>query len=374
MTVYFSGSETTERESLLDTVAIRYPAETPLLRTLPSTTLDRRIVEYPIDRPFQASDNVRSPSAPNTNTRAEGASWVVDGSDFPVKLRAICEINHFSKQISNSDLPAILAGVTNTFDYRVHQTFVKLLNNIETVLMYGAGSPETSGSAADERNAQGLIYWAGWTGLERIHGNGVPTTMSDPYGISIPSDYWSVFFNAQGSNLSRQMLYNRLLASFARAGGHVDGLLFHVGFKLKNLIADYGTRPDGSDVNKRNVPADALMTYDDIDWIRTSLGIIGFRTNRYLDIEGSTYTIDPSGASYTPGSPSPAGTVTSQTFQADETMVGFEPGQVAVGWYRAPQYEMVPTTGDFKQFACVAEYTLVVRHPLCVLGAGNLIG
>jgi hypothetical protein len=375
MALYFSGSETTRRESLLDTISIRYPAETPLIRSLPHTKLTHTVTEYSIDRPFQASDNVRSPNDPHLNTRLEGADWGEDGADYPVRLRAISEINHFAGRISNTDREAIVAGMTDVFDYRAHQKFVKLLNNIENVLMYGTGSPMTSGNAGttDERRTQGLISWAAYTGVERMHGVSSPASMSDPYGVSIPSDYWSVFYNAAGANLSRQMLYNKILATYARAGGHPDGLLFHVGFKLKNLIADFGVRPDGADVNTRMIQASEQGTIDTIDWIRTPQGIVGFRNNRYLDIEGSTYTIDNTNSGpYTPGNPATAGTV-SITAQADETMIGFEPGQVAIGWYRAPQYQMVPTAGDYINFACVAEYALMVRHPLAVCGGCNLL-
>lgn len=374
MAQYFSGSETTRRESLLDTISIRYPAETPLIRSLPHTKLTHTVTEYSIDRPFSSADNVRDPSDPHQNTRLEGTTWTDESTDYPVRLRAIAEINHFAGKISNTDREAIVAGMTDVFDYRAHQKFVKLLNNIENVLMYGTGSPLTSGDTSpDERRTQGLISWSAWTGVERMHGVSSPTSMSDPYGVSIPSDYWSVFYNAAGANLSRQMLYNKILASFARAGGHPDGLLFHVGFKLKNLIADFGVRPDGTDVNTRMIQSSEQGTIDTIDWIKTPQGIVGFRNNRYLDIENKTFTIDNTNSGpYTPGNPATAGTV-SITAQADETMIGFEPGQVAIGWYRAPQYQMVPTNGDFINFACVAEYALMVRHPLAVVGGCNLL-
>lgn len=378
MTEYFSGSETTRRESLLDTISIRYPAETPLIRSLPHTKLTHTVTEYSVDRPFSSSDDVRRPDQPHINSRMEGIDWIEDGSDYPVRLKAIAEINHFSGKISNTDREAIVAGMTDVFDYRAHQKFVKLLNNIENVLMYGTGSPVTSGASVgfspggDERRTQGLISWAAYTGVERMHGTA--TTISDPYNVSISSDYFSVFYNAAGANLSRQMLYNKILATFARAGGHPDGLLFHVGYKLKNLIADFGVRPDGTDVNTRMIQAGEQGTIDTIDWIKTPQGTIGFRNNRYLDIEGSTYTIDNTGtsATFTPNSPTNQGTV-SITAQADETMIGFEPGQVAIGWYRAPQYQMVPTAGDYINYACVAEYALLVRHPLSVCGGCNLL-
>jgi hypothetical protein len=379
MTEYFTGNETTRRESLLDTISIRHLAETPLIRSLPSTKLTSTVTDYSVDVPFTSTDAVRSPSDPHQNTRMEGIDWIEDAANFPARLRSIAEINHFMGIISNSDREAVVAGMTDVFDYRAHQKVVKLLNNVENVLMYGTGSPTTSGAsvgfspAGDERRTQGLISWAAYTGTERVHGSA--TTLSDPYNISITSDFYSVFFDANGANLSRQMLYNRILAPFARAGGHVEGLLFHTGFKLKTLIADFAVRPDGSDVNTRNISASEQGTIDTIDWIKTPMGTIGFRNNRYLDIEGSTYTIDNRGPSvtFTPGSPTSQGTQ-NITAQADETLIGYEPGQVAIGWYRAPQLQMVPTAGDYIKFAAVAEFSLLVRHPLSVVGGCNLLG
>lgn len=377
MTTYFSGFETTERESLFDTLSILEPAECPLIRSLPSTSVDRRFVEFPIDRYFQSSDNIRSPSAPHTNTRLEGDDWVEDGTDYPTRLRAIAEINHFSKKMSNSDIIARIAGVNNNFDYRSHQLFVKLMNNIENVLMYGTGSPETSGEdgQSDERRTLGLLFWSAWTGLERMHGAGTLSDITDPYGVQIPSDFWSTFFNANHANLSRSMLFNKILASAKRAGTDINGMVFHVGYKLKNLIADFGITPAGAEINNRNVDASGLMTYDSIDWIRTPIGVVGFRENRYLDIEGSTFTVDNTGpsATYTPGSPSSPG-AQSVTFQADQTMIGYMPGYVNIGWYRSPHYQSEPTGGDSRWLAAVAEYMLVVRHPKALCGGGNLLG
>lgn len=373
MTKYFSGSEVTERESLLDTLSILEPAQTPLLRSLPHMSIDRRLVEFPIDRYFQDSDNIRSTADPHQNTRSEGADWVEDVADYPIRLRALAQIDHFSKKVSNSDRVAILAGVTNPFDYRAHQLFIKLLNQIELILMYGWGSPVTDGSTTDERRTQGLLFWTAWTGLERMAGS-TKSDITDPYGVQIPANYWSVFYNAAGASVTRSMLYNKLLATVRRVGGNPDGSIMHVGFKMKNLIADFGILPSGAEVNRREVQASELMTYDDIDWIRTPQGLIGFRTNLYLDLEGNTFVVDNTGpsASYTPGSPSSPGGQ-SVTFQSDETMVGWQPGYVSVGWYRQPHYQAVPTQGDYSWVAAAAEYALVVRHPKAVWGIGNAI-
>lgn len=369
MVNYFQGDETVQREDLLDQLTILFPSEAPLLRTVPHTSMANVVHEWPMDRPFTVSD-VRTPGTPHANTRAEGADYsTADTPDYHTRLRAIAEINHFNKTISNTDRSAILAGTTNAYDYRAHQLFVKLINNIENVLMYGSGSPQGDGqTTALERKTMGLIFSSAWTGVERIHGT--KTIMEDPYGVRIDQDYYSTFYDANGANLSRQMLYNKILANAARAGAEIEGMLFHVGYKLKNLIADFGVNLAGTAVNERQVAASSLMTYDSIDWIRTPLGTIGFRSNRYLDIEGSTYTVD--NRQYTPGTPTSPGTI-SKTFQADETMIGMMPGFCSIGWYRPPHYSYVPTAGDFSHVAATAEFAWITRHPIAVCGGGNLL-
>jgi hypothetical protein len=372
---YFSGLETIEKESVLDTISTLGPHEVPLIRSLPHKSMDSRILEAPVDQFFTSADNVRLPGAPHTNTRLEGADFVEDVKSYETRLRAIAEINHFTTTISNSDAVARKYGVTNNVDWRAERLYVKLLNNIENVLMYGVGSPETSGEDTvgntDERMTQGLVHWSAWTGLERMHGSGL-SGMNDPYGVRIPSEFFSTFYNAAGANLSRSMLFNKLLAPFARAGGEVDGLQFHVGYKLKNLIADFGFTPAGSAVNERTVAAESLMTYDSIDWIRVPMGgVVGFRTNRYLDLEGSSFTVN--NQVYTPGTPTTPGSVGSITFQADETIIGYMPGYAEIGWYRTPQYQELSRSGDYRRIMAVAEFAFLCRNPLALVGAGNCL-
>lgn len=365
---YFSGREVTERESLADTLSILSPAEAPLLRTLPSRTMNRRIEEWSVD----TYEIDRAPSNPHANTRLESSDFTLlpaDSADgiYPTRLRAIAEINHFGLRVSDSDREAIVAGISNTFDYRAHKTYVRLLNNIETVLMFGTGGTETSGESPTTRKAQGLLYWTAWGGQERMHGPGTGSPIADPYGISLKQELWPTFFDAAGSNLTKSMLYNRILATAARNGFLVPGAIFHVGFKLKNLIADFGVNAAGNNVNERTMAASELGFFDSVDWIRTPLGIVGFRTNRYLDIEGSTVTINGTSG------PAPTGHV-SRTYAADEIMLGMMAGgYVSVGWYREPYWKQIPTSGDYSALGCVAEYSLVVRNPIALCGGGNLL-
>lgn len=369
---YITGSEVTEPEVLLSDIVVRHPSETPLIATLPTFRMANRVIEWSLDRPFTSSDGVRNIAAPHTNTRREAAEWTTQNAHYPIRPRCIAEIKHFGFQISRSDMLAKLAGVDSTFDYRAAQLSTKLLNEIETTLMYGQGSPTTDGST-DERRTMGLLFASAVTGLERMAGSTLDA-ITDPYGVSIPSDFWSVFFNANRTPLSRRMLYNKVMATILRAGGRMETpWIFHVGFSTAALVADFLTDPSGNPINNRDMSAESDMGYDYIAWMKMPSGHrVGFRTNRYLDQQGTTFTIDNS--DYTPGAPASPGTVGATTLQGDQTIVGYEPGTVSLGWYDPPHFVNVPTTGDYVQLQAVAEFGLRVKAPLCVAGIGNCGG
>lgn len=367
---YLSGSETTQPESLLNEVIVRSAAETPLLATLPTFSMPNRVMEWSLDRPYTSSDGVRNIGSPHENSRAEGAEFTTRTAFYPTRVKTIAEIQHFGFQISRSDRLAKIAGRDDTFDYRASQLTTTLLNNMENTLMYGQGSPTTDGSTGDERRTQGLISSSAWTGLERMSGSSL-NAVTDPYGVSIPSDHWSVFFDANRAPLSRKMLYNKVIATLLRAGGRLDTpWVFHAGYKTMSLISDFMMDPTGAQINQRNIGADAGGGYDYVSWMKMPSGhMVSFRTNRYLDVEGSTFTV--AEGNYTPGAPASPTSVADVTFQGDQTLIGWEPGTVSVGYYDAPHFVNVPTTGDYSQLQAVAEFCLRVKSPLCVAGIGN---
>lgn len=369
---YLSGDETTQRESLLDTITVRSPAETPLLRQLPRFDMPNRVHEWSIDEPFKSTENARSPGSPHENSRLEAAEFSYRTAFYPTRLKTIAEINHFGMEISNTDRTVVAAGMPSTTGYRSGQLFALLLNNMETIGMYGTGSPETDGSGTDERRTQGLIYNAAWTGLERSSGS-TADSIPDPYGVRIPSAFWSVFYDANHSNLTRSMLYGNVIVPLLNAGARLDTpWVFHAGYKTMQAIASFLTDASGNSINDRNIDASAGGGYDFISWLKVPSGhTVGFRTNRYLSLAGQTYSVD--NANYTPGSPSSPGSVGSKTFQGDETIIGWEPGTVSIGFVRPPHFMKVETTGDYTRTAAIAEFAIRVKHPLCIAGIGNCV-
>ena len=368
MTLYMSGSETTERESLKDTITVRAAYMTPMLRQLPQVTIQNRVTQWSADEPFQSSESVRSISNPHGLSRREGADFTYRTPFYPTKFKSIAEIAHFGMEISNTDRTVVAAGMSSTYDYRAGQLFTRLMNHIDNVLMYGQGSPETSG-ASDERRTMGLIHASAWTGLERCHGT--KTTIEDPYGVTIPGSMFSVFYDANHSNLNSQMFYNQVIARGLNAGCDLDTTpwMFRCGYTMMAQIARFLISDGGTPVNDRQVPAAEGGGYDYLNWIKLPSGhIVGFRTNRWLDERSSTYSVN--NTDYTPGSPTTEGSI-NKTFSGDQTLIGWEPGTVRIGWLREPAFINVATAGDYTRVAAVAEFALQVDHPLCVMGVGN---
>lgn len=374
MALYFSGNETTERENLLDTITVRAPIMTPLLRMLPHETISSRIVEYSIDEPFTTSD-AHDPTLPHTNSKMEGSDWSFRTPAFPTRLRTVAEIQHFGMEMSGTDRTVNMAGADSTWDYRSGQLFTLLLNSIENTLMYGQGSPTTDGSSGtDERRTQGLIFNAAWTGLQRTEGSAL-NAIQDPYGITIPSTMWSVFYDAQHKNLTQDLFYNNIMSPSMNAGADWDTSpwIWQAGYRLMGRIARFLIADGAIPLNERTRDADDGMGSDFLNYFRFPSGhIVGFKTNRWLNETGDTFTLDNS--DYTPGAPSSPGSVTGKTFQADQTLIGHEPGSVSICWLREPAFRNADDgDGDYNRLACLAEFALKVRHPLCVAGGGNML-
>lgn len=368
MSQYYSYSETTERESLLDYIVVRAARDVPLLASLPRTTLKNRVTEWSIDRPFQSSENARLISNPHVNSRLEGAAFGTTRTPFfPTRLKAICEIQADTMEMSGTDRTVDAAGMNSTWDYRSGQLYTLHLNRIDNVLMYGQGSSVT-GSATDPRMCQGLLSWSAITGLERIHGT--KTEIMDPYGVTIQDDDFSVFYDAEHAPVTASMFYQQITRRVLAAGGNWDRpWRFMCGYGLVQSVARFLIADGGTPINDRNVDAASGGGYDFVNWIKMPSGhVVAFQTNRWLDDEADTFTIN--NTDYTPTSPTTEGTI-NKTFDGDQTMIGWEPGTVTVGWLREPGFRKVETSSDNSQIAIVSEFTLLVDAPLCVAGLGN---
>lgn len=371
MTTQFSVDATTEREYLLDFIVQRYAKDTPLLAALPRENTPNIMIEWSIDRAFTSDENARLPGSPHINSRLEGAAWPASRTlPNPTRLKAYCEIQSDVMEVSNSTRPQIVAGVSNTFDYYSGKTYTLHLNRIDNIAMYGQGTNQGDGSTLP-RKAMGLIAASAWTGLERTGETGL-SQMEDPYGSTIQAADFSVFYDAAGAQLTSDMFYRQLIRKLLQAGADLstNPWRYMVGYGMMSPIARFLIADGGIPLASRDQPSSDTMGRDFLSSFKLPDGtVVSFTTNRWLDDDSSTYTID-NRDNITPGTPTSPGTL-SKTFNADQTLIGWEPGSVVTQWYRSPGFREVDSGADTTKVALVSEFTFRHDAPLCVAGMGN---
>lgn len=370
MAKYLTGNETVRHERLLDTIKVRSAFQTPLLSRLPHETTDHIITEWPIDQPFAPSDSVRSITAPHGDSKTEGSDFTDETPSYETRLKTICEIKHSSISMSGSDRSARIAGMEDPFDYRMGKMLTRHFNSIDNTGMYGTGATETDGSSF-ARRTQGLIYNSAVTGIERNHGT-VTDNIEDPYGVTIPASYWSVFQDFEHSNITMESFYNNLIAPALTAGADLENPWeFDCGYRVMQRISRFLIADGGILLNERQRNADDTMGSDYMNTFRLASGhVVSFRTNRWLNETDDTFTVQNNDPTPTAGA-SPGSQ--SRTLYGDQTIIGHEPGCVRWLWYREPAFRTIETAADESRVAVVSEFGLMVDHPLCVMGAGNVL-
>lgn len=375
MVKFMTGSETTRPERLLDAIIIRSAFDTPLLARLPHETTTHIEPNWPMDRPFSSSDGVRNLATPHASTKLEGANYSFRTPSYQVRAKTVCEIQHHGFEMTGSDRAAVIAGQTNPWDYQTGRLAVMHANSIDNTLMYGLGSPETNGSV-QARKTQGLISSAAWTGQERMHSTAGASSIQDVYGTTIPSDMWSVFYNANHDPLTLDSFYTNMITPLAVAGADLDtaSWLCEVGYRLMQRVARFLIADGGVVLNERNTDASSAMGSDYVNVFKLASGhTVMFRVNRWLNDGANTFTINnQTFTGYSPSTPTTPGHV-SVVYQGDQTLIAHEPGTAKVLWYREPGFENIATAGDFSQIAIKSEFALQVDHPLCVAGIGNAL-
>lgn len=368
---------TLRRERLLNYLTIRFAHMIPLLALLPRETATHTVTEYGVDAPFAAGDSVRAIGDPHATAKLEGDTFTDDDLGQPTKLRCITEIKSRSHKMTGSAIPAVVAGVQNSWDYNSGKLFTKLLNSLDNTGMYGLGGPEVNGTTI-ARKMLGLIGWAAGTGIERMHGTGVPDAITDPYGVSIPKAYWSVFYDAEHKNLTSDLMFNQIIVPLLRNGAIMNGdggWTWQVGYQLMGRVARF-INPEGFvTLETKNRSADSNRGQDFMTVFKFPTGeIASFMTNRWLDVHDLTYSFNTTDLVGTPTTPASPGTVAAKTFDGNATLIGFEPGRARMLFYREPGFRPLPSDGDFSRIGALLEATLQVDSPLCVGGGGNLLG
>jgi hypothetical protein len=372
VTTFYRSGQTGIRERLLDQIVQRYVAYCPTLALLPREQTNNVLTEWMLHAPFDPSDAIRNSSNPHATAKLENDSFT-DIDELPqTKIRCITEIKSRSFKMSGTNMVTVAAGQESTWDYTSGQVYVQALNDFDNTALFGMGGPEVAGTAIT-RKTQGLISHAMVTGLERMHGTGVPTSITDPYGISIPKRYWSVAYNANHSNLTPDMLYNHLVIPLGNNGAIMSpAWVMMMGDRMMGRVARFNEPGPGIKLEERTRSASEPMVADYIRWFKFPNGVVmGFVSNRWMDRPELQYTY---GAfSFTPGTPATPSSVASTTVDGDSIGIAWQPGNVRILWLRPPSYELLPSSVDGKRMGVVLEGGVQVDHPLCVGAVANAL-
>lgn len=372
VTTFFRSGQTGIRERLLDRIVQRYVAYCPTLALLPRETTDNVLTEWMLHAPFDPSDPIRNSSNPHATAKLENDSFT-DIDELPqTKVRCITEIKSRSFKMSGTNMVTVAAGQESTWDYSSGQVYVQGLNDFDNTALFGLGGPELAGTAIP-RKMQGLITHAMVTGLERMHGSGSLTSITDPYGISIPKRYWSVAYNAQRSNLTSDMLYYNLIIPLGNNGAILSpAWVMMMGDKMMGKVARFNEPGPGIRLEVRERPADSPVVADYIRWFKFPNGVVmGFVSNRWMDRPELQYSY---GAfSFTPGTPTTPSSVAATVVDGDSIGIAWQPGNVRILWLRPPGYRLLPSSVDGARMGLSMEGTVQVDHPLCVGAVCNAL-
>jgi hypothetical protein len=359
-----SAKEVLIREQLEDWVSIMDPTDAPLHSVLTPHPVQTRVVEYGVD-----NFGINYTALPSTEAKAEGAAAVdpVAGEIYPTRLRSVMQINSESATVSGTDRASLHAGIEEPYEYRAYKSLTRVVQQAEKAMLFGLGSTANpaAGSPGGTRQTQGLLSWAANTGLQRFAADfSSITSITDDTGNVIPKDYFSTFFNAQGTNLDRSILTHSILGTAVGNGFIADGAVGMASYKIKGLFTEMGLTANGA-INERKIDAQDRMFIDVVDAYQTVAGTVYINWNRWFDRQQAT-TINP----VVTGGSGGAGSVSVPWY---ESLVFMMPKYIRRGVFRGAYMRPLAADGDRDQFMVITEGGLIVLNPIALCGGTNLL-
>lgn len=347
------------REQLEDWVSIMDPTDAPLHSVLTPHPVQTRVVEYGVD-----NFGISYTTAPTSEARSEGAAaTLLEPEIYPTRLRSVMQINWESATVSGTDRASLHAGIEEPYEYRAYKSLTRVVQQAEKAMLFGVGTLANPGSG-NKRETQGLLAWAANTGLQRFASDiSSITSITDDTGNVIPKDYFSTFFNAQGTNLDRSILTHSILGTAVGNGFIADGAVGMASYKIKGLFTEMGLTANGP-INERKIDAQDRMFIDVVDAYQTVAGTVYINWNRWFDRQQST-TINPTVTGGTG-----AGSVSVPWY---ESLVFMMPKYIRRGVFRGAYMRPLAADGDRDQFMVITEGGLIVLNPIAVCGGTNLL-
>ncbi len=358
----YSHNEPTVREDLQDYLTIASPTDMPLFSLLSDRSITQRQYDWGMDDiPF---DN--DPANIAGDTSPEGKDAVFEVHVPRSEIFNFAQINTISVDVSDTSRVVEMAGVPDEFIYQLWKRLLEIGRKMDMAAHFGVGANHTGNqSSASGRVTHGLFNWIAQTGLRRAQadaGLGVTTETLFTAGPVINDEFWSVFYDSAGTDISRAILFENILAPAWRNGFIVAGAVGLCGARLKSLISDFTLVSNGP-VNHRHISARLKMLIDTIDVIETPLGRVYINMDRYMDIAKTlTFT------GFSPAA-SPPGNVTAPI---NESILFIQPEYFRIAVLRGLGFKSLADVGDSSKGMLVAEWGLQVDNPIYGTGGTNL--
>lgn len=356
----YSHDEPTVREDLSDIISILSPTDMPLFTILAHVPIKQRQFDWSMDDiPFDDD-----PANIAGHTDPEGKDAVFESPEHRTRAHNFAQINKIAWDVSDTARVVDMAGTDDEFDYQGLRKLLQIGRRMEFAAHFGTGTGvQNDQSAASGRVTHGIVNWIAQSGLRRAQGLTTAQTFFTN-GSAVPPEFWSVYYDAGGANLSRTILYTNILSPSWRNGFRVNGAVGLCGAALKQIISGFAIA-SGTDyiANDRNISAEARMLVDTVDVVVTNLGTIYINLDRYLDLNRSvTYT------GYGAGSP-PANV----TAPLNETLIFIEPRFWQLGMLRGMGFKPLAPVGDSTKGMLVAEWGVKALNMIAGCGGTNLI-
>jgi len=313
-----------------------------------------------------------------------GQATTVAAAKYPDRLFTRLQTFHEGLAVSRESQQIKLYGVTDAADYGLDNLLVRHMDIWERILHFSQGTEDLTGAAGTpagpKPRTQGLISWAAWTGLERRHAtSAVPTVVGD--GLQgIKKTYWTSFYNAGGTPLSRDLLYNQIIGPAWTLGHDSDGAMLMCGPKMMNSFADFNFVPGRGVINEREIPARDQAIEDIVTVITTPAnGTLFLVPDRYLGIEGASIVYDNTTfarPTTEAASDNLRGTISAAnngTVYVDETILSVMPSKFKIQTMQGLSYKPLSTDGDYALGMLVAQKGLSCQNLFGICGATNLV-
>lgn len=323
--------------------------------------------DWPIDRTSSAISNMASAA------RAAGAAASYSATSRVAPQRLLSKLATHSEAIaaSRESQRVRYYGIDNPMDRGISRALIQVLDRNEWMFLAGQATAGTG--TTPKPVSHGIISLAAWTGLELRHGtNPALATVGD--GIQdIPRKYWTSFYNAQGTPLSRDMFYDQVLSPGWQLGHQTDGAMIWGGPKPMKLFSDMNLIPGRGAINERSIPARDEAMIDVVSVVKVpSFGTMYLVTNRMMGVPNITldYTNDV-------GVGPQAGTILDAsgngTFKLDSTILSIMPSELNIEVIDHIHYRELASDGDYSAGMVISQKGLSSQHLFGVIGAGGVV-